>query len=114
MSFRDVSGHPGGNRQGRERARWERGLETHLVWTGLPFLGQTQAAGNTPQGGGSLLGVRGGHTSRSRGKLCRIPERASASVPGGVTHLAPFHPSQEKHSRLIMLEFLNIQKAVML
>lgn len=37
-----------------------------------------------------------------------------ASVPGGSLHLVPFQPSQEKHSRLIMLEFLNIQKAVML
>ena len=46
--------------------------------------------------------------------MCLILEHASAVGPGGIIHLVPFPTSQEKHSRLIMLEFLNIQKAGML
>lgn len=57
---------------------------------------------------------RGVRTHQEQIKLCLIAERACAAGSGGIIHSVLFHTSQEKHSRLLMLEFLNIQKAVML
>ena len=54
------------------------------------------------------------HTG-NRLKLCLMPDPAGAAGPGGYySFSAVLCFSQEKHSRLIMLEFLNIQKAVIL
>ena len=53
------------------------------------------------------------HTG-NRLNLCLMLDPAGAAGPGGIIHLVLFCTLQEKHSRLITLEFLNIQKAVML
>lgn len=50
----------------------------------------------------------------NRLKLCLMLDPAGAAGPGGIIHLVLFCTSQEKRSRLIMLEFLNIRKAVIL
>lgn len=77
------------------------------TWTGgpgpLPLLPPT-----SPPAGWSQPPQRGSD------ERCGILEDACASVPGGTIHGVPSHPSQEKHSRLIVPELLNIQKAVML
>lgn len=90
----------------RRRADGERGPETILVPAGLPSPGHGSV--------GRWLSRRESTRARSKRKLSLVLQRARAAGPGGIIHLAPFHPSQEKHSRLIILEFLNTRKAVML
>lgn len=112
ISFRGVSSHPRENLEEREQTVTG-GLGP--AWGPRDFPSQD---GHQPPRDARRTGPA------SAGGLHGHPEQAKAvSDPGGRLRFCPrWHyscsaiprPSQEKHSRLMMPEFLNIQKAVML